>query len=114
MSTSADIQGAMAMAKAAPINAPQKTNDPVAAKKAAQSFEGVFITQFLSSMFEGISTDGPFGGGEGEQMFRSLMVDQYAKQIETQGGFGLAKSVQSELLRTQEAGTQPKQPATLQ
>ena len=33
-------------------------------------------------MFSGISTDGPFGGGEGEEMFRSLMIDQYGKAIE--------------------------------
>jgi Rod binding domain-containing protein len=112
MNTSADIQSAMAIAKSSPINAPQKTNNPAAAQKAAKEFEGVFISQFLSSMFEGISTDGPFGGGEGEQMFRSLMIDQYGKQIEAQGGFGLAKSVQSELLRTQEVGSkQAAQPA---
>ena len=30
-------------------------------------------------MFSGIKTDGMFGGGQGEQMFRSLMIDQYAK-----------------------------------
>ena len=31
-------------------------------------------------------TDGPFGGGQGEEMFRSLMIDEYGKQIEAQGG----------------------------
>jgi Rod binding domain-containing protein len=112
MMPGADIQSAMAMAKSAPIAAPRKTNDPAAAQKAAQAFESVFVSQFLGSMFEGISSDGPFGGGEGEQMFRSLMIDQYGKQIEARGGFGLAKTVTAELLRTQEAPlTQAQQPA---
>ncbi len=102
MMPGADIQSAMTIAKSAPIAMPHKTNDPVAAQKAAQAFEGVFVSQFLGSMFEGISSDGPFGGGEGEQMFRSLMIEQYGKQIEARGGFGLARTVTAELLRTQE------------
>jgi flagellar protein FlgJ len=105
MNASTDIQNAMAMAQSAPIMAPQATNNAASAMKAAKSFESVFVTQFLGSMFDGISTDGPFGGGEGEQMFRSLMVDEYGKQIEKQGGFGLAKDVARELLKTQEAKT---------
>ena len=58
--------------------------------KAAKEYESVFISQFLGSMFSGIPTDGPSGGGEGEEMFRSLMIDQYGKSIEQRGGFGLA------------------------
>lgn len=85
-----------------PITAPHPTKDPLAAKKAAVQFEGVFITQFLSQMFEGLTTDGAFGGGQGEALFRSLIVDEYGKQIAAQGGFGLADVVQRELLRTQE------------
>jgi len=53
-------------------------------------------------MFSGISTDGPFGGGQGEEMFRSLLMDEYGKQVETQGGFGLSAAIQRELLKTQE------------
>jgi Rod binding domain-containing protein len=57
----------------------------------------------LGQMFEGISTDGPFGGGQGEQMFRSLMMDAYGKEIAKQGGIGIANSVTRELLKHQEA-----------
>ena len=103
MNPSIDIQGAMAIAKSAPIAMPHATNDAAAAKKAAKAFEGVFISEFLGSMFEGIPTDGPFGGGQGEEMFRSLMLDEYSKKIVAQGGFGLADSVTRELLKTQEA-----------
>lgn len=54
-------------------------------------------------MFENIPTDGPTGGGPGEEMFRSLMTDQYAKQLEKQGGFGLAAPVARQLLKLQES-----------
>ena len=102
MTPAIDIQTAMAIAKASPVQAPRPTANIVAAKNASQTFEGVFLSQFLGEMFDGISTDGPFGGGQGEQMFRSLMLDEYGKQIAAQGGIGLAASVTRELLKTQE------------
>lgn len=96
------VPDASFLAKTAPLAVPHQTMNAAAAKKAGQQFEGVFVAQVLGSMFEGISTDPPFGGGEGEAMFRSLMLDEYGKQIAAQGGFGLAKAVTSELLKTQE------------
>lgn len=94
---------ASVLAKTAPLAVPHPTGNAAAAKKAAQDFEGVFISEVLGSMFEGISTEPPFGGGQGEAMFRSLMLDEYGKQIASQGGFGLARAVTRELLKTQEA-----------
>ncbi|MBL6939854.1 MAG: rod-binding protein [Alphaproteobacteria bacterium] len=79
-----------------------KSSDPATIKKVAQQFEGVFISQFLGEMFSGIQTDGPFGGGQGEEMFRSLMIDEYGRQIATQGGFGLSAAIQREMLKMQE------------
>jgi Rod binding domain-containing protein len=79
-----------------------RTADPAAAKKAAQAFESVFITQFMGEMFSGISTDGPTGGGQGEEMFRSLMLDEYGKQFAARGGFGLAPAIARQLLLHQE------------
>jgi Rod binding domain-containing protein len=76
------------------------------AEKASKDYETVFISQFISSMFSGISTDGPTGGGQGEEMFRSLMVDQYAKGIENQGGFGIAAQMKAELLKHQQQPVQ--------
>ena len=83
----AAIDTNVAMAALRPRRSPRRTrpSDPAVAKKAAQEFEGVFITQFLGQMFSGIPTDGPFGGGQGEEMFRSLMVDEYGKQIDSAG-----------------------------
>jgi peptidoglycan hydrolase FlgJ len=104
----ASLQTALMTAQTAPVKAPSPTGNAATATKAAKNFESVFISQFLGSMFSGIPTDGPFGGGTGEEMFRSLMMDQYAKSIESRGGFGLASSVSRQLLSHQEA----PQPAT--
>jgi Rod binding domain-containing protein len=103
MSAGIDISTAMTLAKSQPVLTPTATGNAGAAKKAAQQFESVFISEFLSQMFADIPTDGPFGGGQGEQMFRSLMLDEYGKQIEKQGGFGLSAPVASQLLKLQEA-----------
>jgi len=84
-------------AQSQPVTPPAPTRNQMAARKAAEDFESVFINEFLGTMFDGISTDGPFGGGPGEGMFRSLMLDQYAKQLAHQGGFGLADAVTREL-----------------
>jgi Rod binding domain-containing protein len=99
----ATLQSAMDMAQSAPIKTPVATGNAAAAGKAAKEFESVFISQFLGSMFSGIKTDSTFGGGQGEDMFRSLMIEQYGKQIEQRGGFGLAAAVTRQLLKHQEA-----------
>jgi peptidoglycan hydrolase FlgJ len=96
------IQSAMATANSAPVQTPQATKNAEAAEKAGTQYEGVFVSEFLGQMFEGISTDGPFGGGEGEEMFRGLMIDEYGKQIESQGGFGLSSAITRQLLHEQE------------
>lgn len=101
---SADISGAaMTAVQSAQIRTPAATGSLAQIKKAAQDYEATFVTQMLGQMFQGISTDGPFGGGQGEQMFRSLMLDEYGKKIASQGGIGLADAVTKELLKHQEA-----------
>lgn len=86
-----------------PVKAPAAAGNAASATKAAKDFESVFISQFLGSMFSGISTDGPFGGGEGEEMFRSMMINEYGKSMQARGGFGLAAAVTKQLLSHQEA-----------
>ena len=92
-----------------PVKAPSATGNIATVTKKAKEFESVFISQFLGSMFSGIPTDGPFGGGQGEEMFRSMMVNEYGKSMESRGGFGLAAAVTKQLLKHQEAQTAPAQ-----
>ena len=102
MDASSSAQGAMFAASQPML--PQAKGGLDAAKAAAVSkeYESVFISQFLGSMFSGIKTDGITGGGQGEEMFRSMMVDQYAKGLTARGGFGLATHMQAELMKHQQ------------
>ncbi len=72
------------------------------AKKAAQEFETFFASQVLQQMFSDVKTDGLFGGGHGEEMFRSLLLDAYAKKIGSAGSFGIGSMVMKSLLAQQE------------
>lgn len=71
------------------------------AKDAGQTFEAQFLSTMFQHMFEGLETDGPFGGGAGEEMFRSLMTEAMGKQVARSGGVGLADTVQREILKLQ-------------
>lgn len=75
---------------------------PESATKAAQEVEGFFITMMLEAMFAGIKTDGMFGGGHGEKVFRSMMFEEYGKSVARTNELGLADSVRREILRLQE------------
>ena len=81
-----------------------KRMSPDDARKAAVEFEGFFIAMTLENMFAGIRTDGLFGGGHGEQVFRSMMFQEYGKKIAARNGIGLADAVQREIIRLQEVG----------
>jgi Rod binding domain-containing protein len=73
-----------------------------AAAKAAQDFEAMFIAQMLKPMFQSLSTEGMFGGGKGEEAYRSLLVEEYGKAIANAGGVGIADQVKAEMLKLQE------------
>jgi peptidoglycan hydrolase FlgJ len=98
---SAGLDTAQTALQSQVLKAPVAGATKAATAKVAQQFEGVLISQMLNSMFEGVKTDGMFGGGEGEEMFRSMMVDEYGKQMAKQGGLGLADHVTRELLKRQ-------------
>ena len=68
----------------------------------AESFEASFLSEMLKPMFAGLSTDGPFGGGDAEQTWRSFMIDAMAKQTVKAGGIGLADTVMAEMIKMQE------------
>jgi Rod binding domain-containing protein len=72
------------------------------ARKAAEEFEAFFLSQFVERMFQDIPTDGMFGGGHGEKVFRSLLSQEYGKAMARNGGVGIADSVYREILKHQE------------
>lgn len=72
------------------------------AKETAKDFEAFFIGQFIETLTAGIRTDGAFGGGHGEKVFRSMLSQEYAKSISQIGGLGIADSVYQEIIKIQE------------
>ncbi len=82
---------------------PAMTADKQAARKTAQEFEQVFLTTYLEQMFSGLKTEAPFGGGTGEAIFRSMLLNEYSTQMSNSGGIGLADHVYREILTLQEA-----------
>ena len=104
MDASSSAQSAMFTASQPALpTMPKSGLDAAKAAAVSKEYESVFISQFLGSMFQGIKTDGITGGGQGEEMFRSMMVDQYAKGLTARGGFGLASAMQAELMKHQQA-----------
>lgn len=87
---------------AAPKAKASKAPDDKAVAKAASEFEGQFVSQMLTQMWQGIETDGYFGGGNGEEMFRGLMINEYGKKIAQSGQLGIADSVRNAMLKMQE------------
>ena len=101
--TQTDIGKAAAKAKNA---AQSKELEKI--EHAAQDFEAVFIAEMLKPMFEGISTEPPFGGGKGEEVFRSMMLQEYGKIVAQTGGVGLADHVKEQMIEIQnQANGQP-------
>lgn len=79
---------------------PDKTAD------AAQDFEAVYLTQMMEQMFTSLGDEGPLGGGEAGNAYRSMLADEYGKTIAASGGVGLADQVRRELISLQQ-GSQP-------
>jgi flagellar protein FlgJ len=75
---------------------------PADIRQAAEAFEAQFLSQMLTHIFEQIEVDPMFGGGSAEEMYRSLLVEQYGRQIVKAGGLGIADAVQKQLLSMQE------------
>ena len=71
-------------------------------RETGEAFEASFLAQMMKPMFEGISTEAPFGGGEAESTWRSFMIEAMAKQTVKAGGIGLADQVGAQMLKMQE------------
>lgn len=91
-----------AMALVVPYGAPARLRpassqaDPVRAQ--AQDFETMFINSMFQHMFTGIGNDGPLGNGPGVGVWRSLLTEQFAKNVVKSGGIGIAQQVYKSML----------------
>ena len=71
-------------------------------RKVAEQFESMFLSQMFGHMFKGIKSDGLMGGGQGEAIFRDMLVQEYGNQVAKAGGIGLSDSIERQLLALQE------------
>ena len=79
-----------------------RSADPEQARKTAREFESFFIGQMLEHMFKHVPTNGLFGGGHAEAVYRSMLLQHYGRAITDRGGIGIADMVSREMLKTQE------------
>lgn len=72
--------------------------------KKAKEFEAMAIGQLLQPMFDTVETNGLFGGGIGEEHYRSFLVNEYGKMLASdKGGLGIAKHVRDHMIKMMEA-----------
>lgn len=79
----------------------QTKNKQIAETK-SKEFEAVFLAEMLEPVMEQSQLPPPFGGGFAEQTLKSLLTNEYAKQMVKAGGIGIAAQVQKQLLQNQE------------
>lgn len=115
--TAHPIQRAQALTAASPSLAPRTPVRPgaiqkpeamseaefTAIRKTAQEFESMMLGEMLTPMFKGLDTGGLFGGGQAEETWRGLMVQEYGAEISRSGGVGIADQVVRQLLQIQES-----------
>ncbi len=69
--------------------------------RTAKQFEASFLGIMLQSMFKDVKISEPFGGGDGEEMWKSFFTDAMAKSMTKAGGIGLAAPITREMLKLQ-------------
>ena len=80
----------------------QSGEDKAKMREVAQNFEGLFLGQMLENIFAGLETNELFGGGDAEDIYKSMMMEEYGKMMAKSGGIGVADHVMRQLLQQQE------------
>jgi len=76
------------------------------AKKVSQDFEGLFVGMMMKSMRATVGKDALTGGGHGEEVYRSMLDQQYADaSVKRGGGLGLAKMIEKDIIRQESRKT---------
>ena len=63
---------------------------------AAESFEALFLSQFVDEMMKTVDPSA-FGGEQNAHMWRSFMSEAVSKHLAESGGFGFGTSIQRAL-----------------
>lgn len=63
--------------------------------KMGKDFEAMMLSSMLQDMFKGVKSDGLFGGGHAEEIWRSFMIDEYANLMAENGSIGISEHINS-------------------
>jgi flagellar protein FlgJ len=74
-------------------------------EQAAIDFEAVFISEMMKPMFDGIEAEAPFHGGQGEEIFKSMITQEYGKLISQSGSIGVSHAVKDMMIKMQGGDT---------
>ena len=70
------------------------------AKKVSQDFEALFVGMMMKSMRETVGKDKLTGGGHGDDVYRSMLDQEYAAaSVKQGGGLGIAKIIEKDIIR---------------
>lgn len=75
-------------------------------RKQAEDFEGVFLNLLTKEMFATAKSENGFGGGFGEDTWRSIQSEQLANSMAQNGGLGIADQLLGDMIALQEATQQ--------
>lgn len=78
------------------------------ARKISQDFEGLFIGMMVKAMHDTVGQDKLTGGGHGEDVFRSMLDQEYVAAAVKRGGFGLAKLIEKEIILQESRRVAPR------
>ncbi len=79
-------------------SSPKGPQDAEAIKKLSDEFEAIFMEIVLKSMRETVDKSQLTDGGNGEQIFQSMLDSEYSKNLASQRTSGLADSIEKHLL----------------
>ena len=89
-----DLQLADALTKVSP-EAQKKT------RAKAVEFEAMFLNTMFSQMTTGVKGEGPYGDTTGTGAWRSMLTDEYSKNLAKSGGIGISNDVFRTLIMQQ-------------
>ncbi|MGJ8544668.1 MAG: rod-binding protein [Sulfitobacter sp.] len=81
-------------------DAPKPAPSNQASSQSAKEFEAMFLGQMVDEMLSTVNV-GDFGGGHGEETWRSFLSDAIGRSIAEQGTTGIAKGIEAAIQRYQ-------------
>lgn len=78
----------------------EKGNDKAREKirELSQEFESIFLNLMLSAMRKSVPKSELMDGGNGEEIFRSMLDQEYAKSMAQRDMTGLARAIEASLI----------------